>query len=49
MFQRKVHRYIFYLENQKNKALQAFITALKYNDDNREARRMIKVIKDSDE
>ncbi|MAZ49431.1 MAG: hypothetical protein CME65_12800 [Halobacteriovoraceae bacterium] len=40
---------IFYLENQKNKALQAFITALKYNDDNREARRMIKVIKDSGE
>jgi hypothetical protein len=36
---------IFYITKDKRKALQSFITALKFNPDNSEARRMIGVIK----
>lgn len=39
---------IFYLKEEKNKALQSFTTALRYNPKNNEARRMINIIKDDE-
>lgn len=36
---------IFYIKRERKKALQSFLTALKFNSNNQEAKRMIRIIK----